>query len=225
MAFIEQMLTLGDVSGCGEEAPRPSWRSRPGSPRRNGRSKSGVSARRTTTRAPERTARAGARIRLAGDLGAPGVSARARNSCSVRSPRPGIAKLSVRRRGDAEGVSDLSLPHATTRATCRSASIDSEFDFYGRTLRGQPQQRERWKRGVAVNDALGERSASSTCRVFPARLQGEDGGAGREPARALRRASTVDLDDAGDQGARAGEARDVQYRRSATRTSGRTTRR
>jgi putative endopeptidase len=31
------------------------------------------------------------------------------------------------------------------------------FEFYGRTMRGQPQQRERWKRGVdAVNEALGE---------------------------------------------------------------------
>jgi putative endopeptidase len=34
---------------------------------------------------------------------------------------------------------------------------DARFDFYGRTLRGQPQQRERWKRAVAeVNDSLGE---------------------------------------------------------------------
>ncbi|HYD88915.1 MAG TPA: M13 family metallopeptidase [Vitreimonas sp.] len=36
--------------------------------------------------------------------------------------------------------------------------IDNEvFDFYGKTLNGQPQQRERWKRSVdAVNGALGE---------------------------------------------------------------------
>jgi putative endopeptidase len=34
---------------------------------------------------------------------------------------------------------------------------DAVFDFYGRTLNGQPQQRERWKRGVqAVNGSLGE---------------------------------------------------------------------
>ena len=33
----------------------------------------------------------------------------------------------------------------------------ARFDFYGKTMRGQPQQRERWKRGVdAVDDALGE---------------------------------------------------------------------
>ena len=34
---------------------------------------------------------------------------------------------------------------------------EARFAFYGRTLRGQPQQRERWKRAVdAVNGALGE---------------------------------------------------------------------
>jgi putative endopeptidase len=34
---------------------------------------------------------------------------------------------------------------------------DEVFDFYGRTLNGQPQQRERWKRAVqAVNGAMGE---------------------------------------------------------------------
>jgi putative endopeptidase len=34
---------------------------------------------------------------------------------------------------------------------------DANFDFYGKTLQGQPQQRERWKRAVdAVNGALGE---------------------------------------------------------------------
>jgi putative endopeptidase len=37
-------------------------------------------------------------------------------------------------------------------------AVDAEhFDFFGKTLNGQPQQRERWKRGVdALNGALGE---------------------------------------------------------------------
>ncbi|HJK99392.1 MAG TPA: M13 family metallopeptidase [Polyangiaceae bacterium LLY-WYZ-14_1] len=40
------------------------------------------------------------------------------------------------------------LPQALDEAT---------FDFYGRTLSGQPEQKERWKRAVAAtNDALGE---------------------------------------------------------------------
>jgi len=34
---------------------------------------------------------------------------------------------------------------------------EARFAFYGQTMRGQPQQRERWKRGVdAVDDAVGE---------------------------------------------------------------------
>ncbi len=38
-----------------------------------------------------------------------------------------------------------------------SALVEENFDFYGRTLSGVPQMRERWKRGVSlVEDALGE---------------------------------------------------------------------
>jgi putative endopeptidase len=38
-----------------------------------------------------------------------------------------------------------------------SAIDDANFDFYGKTLNGQPQQRERWKRAVdQVNNAMGE---------------------------------------------------------------------
>jgi predicted metalloendopeptidase len=47
---------------------------------------------------------------------------------------------------------------------------DARFEFYGRTLRGQPQQRERWKRAVAeVNDSLGEQVGQLyVARYFPA---------------------------------------------------------
>jgi len=42
-------------------------------------------------------------------------------------------------------------------STLGKAIDDERFDFYGRTLNGQPQQRDRWKRAVqSVNDALGE---------------------------------------------------------------------
>jgi putative endopeptidase len=38
-----------------------------------------------------------------------------------------------------------------------STLVDADFDFYGRTLSGQPENKERWKRGVAVvEDHLGE---------------------------------------------------------------------
>ncbi len=45
-----------------------------------------------------------------------------------------------------------------THAPYLTAAVVAEnFDFYGRTLSGMPQQRERWKRGVAlVESAMGE---------------------------------------------------------------------
>jgi predicted metalloendopeptidase len=47
---------------------------------------------------------------------------------------------------------------------------DARFAFYGQTLRGQPQQRERWKRAVdQVNDALGEQVGQLyVAKYFPA---------------------------------------------------------
>jgi len=37
------------------------------------------------------------------------------------------------------------------------AIVDEDFDFYGRTISGQPENKERWKRGVAVVEgAVGE---------------------------------------------------------------------
>ena len=47
---------------------------------------------------------------------------------------------------------------------------EARFDFYGRTLRGQPQQRERWKRAVdEVDDSLGEQVGQLyVARYFPA---------------------------------------------------------
>ena len=47
---------------------------------------------------------------------------------------------------------------AASMAINRPKAIDdANFDFYGKTLNGQPAQRERWKRSVeAVNGALGE---------------------------------------------------------------------
>jgi putative endopeptidase len=52
----------------------------------------------------------------------------------------------------------LSYQFLTSEASLLPKAFDAEnFDFYGRTLEGQPQQRERWKRAVqATNNALGE---------------------------------------------------------------------
>jgi putative endopeptidase len=44
---------------------------------------------------------------------------------------------------------------------------DAQFAFYGQSMRGQPQQRERWKRGVdAVDDALGDAVGRAYVAVY-----------------------------------------------------------
>jgi putative endopeptidase len=52
----------------------------------------------------------------------------------------------------------LRYQYLVTHAGVLPKAIDDErFDFYGRTLNGQPEQRERWKRAVAsVDGAIGE---------------------------------------------------------------------
>jgi len=46
---------------------------------------------------------------------------------------------------------------ATTADTLPKAFDDERFSFYGRTLNGQPQQRDRWKRAMgAIDNSLGE---------------------------------------------------------------------
>jgi putative endopeptidase len=52
----------------------------------------------------------------------------------------------------------LTYHYLSNAASVLPSAIDNEnFDFYGKTLSGQPQQRERWKRAVgATNGALGK---------------------------------------------------------------------
>jgi predicted metalloendopeptidase len=92
---------------------------------------------------------------------------------------------------------------------------DARFAFYGATLRGQPKQRERWKRAVdGVNGSLGEQVAQVYVAKYfpPAELEGENGAARSEPSRGARRAHRcARLDDAGDEEACAREARHVRY--------------
>jgi putative endopeptidase len=54
---------------------------------------------------------------------------------------------------------DYLLVHATSEAAPYLSKdfVDTQFDFYGKTLTGTPQLRERWKRGVdQVTGAMGE---------------------------------------------------------------------
>jgi putative endopeptidase len=52
----------------------------------------------------------------------------------------------------------LTYHYLSNNASVLPSAIDNEnFDFYGKTLSGQPEQRERWKRAVgATNGALGK---------------------------------------------------------------------
>ncbi|MEJ0037021.1 MAG: M13 family metallopeptidase [Gammaproteobacteria bacterium] len=58
---------------------------------------------------------------------------------------------------------------AATADTLPKAFDDERFAFYGRTLNGQPQQRDRWKRGIgALDDSLGEALGQLyVARYFP----------------------------------------------------------
>ncbi len=89
--------------------------------------------------------------------------------------------------------------------------VETNFDFYGRTLNGTPELRARWKRAVgfvegAIGEAVGEDTSPGTSRP----QQGADGRAGRQPARGLPRVHhRPRLDDRGDQAAGVREARHV----------------
>ena len=68
--------------------------------------------------------------------------------------------------------------------------VEANFDFYGRTLTGAQELRDRWKRGVSlVQGVLGEAVGKVYVdRHFPPSAQGADGGAGR-PTSSPRTAS------------------------------------
>jgi putative endopeptidase len=70
---------------------------------------------------------------------------------------PGLAKLFTAT-PVASWKTYLDYQFLTSEASVLPKAFDLEnFDFYGRVLEGQPQQRERWKRAVqAANVALGE---------------------------------------------------------------------
>src|SRR5262245_34008537 len=64
----------------------------------------------------------------------------------------------------------LTFHHLNSYAAYLPKKFDSvRFAFYGTTMRGQPKQRERWKRGVdVVNGALGEQVAQVyVAKYFP----------------------------------------------------------
>ncbi len=88
----------------------------------------------------------------------------------------------------------LTAQFLSGRSAVLPAKIDeASFDFYGRTLRGQPEQRERWKRAVSVTQgALGE----AVGKVYVERHFPEENKAAMDELVAnLRKAMAANLDD------------------------------
>ncbi|HEX5969320.1 MAG TPA: M13-type metalloendopeptidase [Intrasporangium sp.] len=90
---------------------------------------------------------------------------------AMEAPEGSIAKVVVRQpsfvTGLGRALSEVPLEDwqawltfhvvSTFAGLLPEALVDEDFDFYGRTLSGQPEIKERWKRGVAVvESAVGE---------------------------------------------------------------------
>ena len=87
--------------------------------------------------------------------------------------------------------------------------VDARFEFRNKTLSGQPEQQPRWKRAVRVDRRRPRRGGGpGLCRrLLPAGVQGQDGGAGRQPQdRPPARIENLDWMSAADQGQGAGQA-------------------
>ena len=68
----------------------------------------------------------------------------------MRQPTTSLRWPTAARRGAGRGLARLARVARRARAarpTCRPPFVEENFDFYGRTLSGVPQMRERWKRG------------------------------------------------------------------------------
>ena len=104
--------------------------------------------------------------------------------------------------------------------------VETNFDFYGRTLNGTPELRARWKRGVAlVEGAIGEAVGKEyVARHFPPSSKAQMDELVANLLAAYRESiSRAGLDDRGDQGAGLREARRRSAPRSATPRSSATT--
>ena len=110
-----------------------------------------------------------------GTLGCPGLEAPAgrssKSSCASRASSSGLGGCARRRSTSTTGARG-----STWHVVCSEFApllpqsfVDEDFDFHGRTLSGQPENRERWKRGVSlveacVGEAVGQLYAE---RCFP----------------------------------------------------------
>ena len=121
------------------------------------------------------------------------------------------------------GVEGLAAPGRSIRSSAAYLSndfVEANFDFYGRTLTGTPQMRERWKRGVSlVEGAMGEAVGRIYVeRHFPPAAKEAMDELVANLVEAYRQSITdARLDGQGDPRARARQARASSRRRSATR--------
>ena len=168
--------------------PSASSRSRPSSPGTTGTTSRPATARRPTTCSPGPVcSSAGPDLASGWRPSTPPPAPSPRSSCASRASSPGWPRCSP----------TSTLPAwqdwlrwqviRSAAAYLSEAFVEANFDFYGRTLTGTPQLRDRWKRGVSlVEGALGEAVGRIYVdRHFPPRAQGADGRAGRQPRRGL----------------------------------------
>ena len=151
-----------------EGAPSHHGVSRRRSRRRSGRSKSGVTWKRTTTRAPRMSCssrRPGfdwqAFLEPAGLGSREKFVARRAHGRAATSPSCS-ADADV---GTLKDYLTVPLPRHDHARYLPKRFDDARFAFYGKTLRGQPEQRERWKRGVDAGQRRARRAGRPGLRA------------------------------------------------------------
>ena len=206
VAHIAAMLVLAGVGGADEARRSSTWR--PGWPPATGTASAAATWWRPTpssttpgwpTWHPPSTGRRGwtgsGRTRRASTRSSSG----SRRTCTAMAEQVRDTDLADWRTWLAWHVVRSSAPYLTAPV------VEENFAFYQRTLTGVPEQRPRWKRGVAlVEAALGEAVGKLyVARHFPPAAKAADEGAGREPHRGLPRGHRgARLDERGDQARR-----------------------
>ena len=73
-----------------------------------------------------------------------------RSSCASRTSSRRLARPSTPSRSGTGGSGWPGASSAAARRTSVTTLADESFAFYGRTLTGAPEQKERWKRGIDI---------------------------------------------------------------------------
>ena len=132
-----------------------------------------------------------------------------RSSCASRTSSPPWPRPSTTSRSGTGGSGWPGASSAAARRTSVDDVADESFAFYGRTLTGAPEQKERWKRGIdTVESALGEAVGQLYVeRHFPPEAKERMTTLVGQPGRGLPpQHRPAGLDERRDQGARRGEA-------------------